>query len=132
MNKQLDEAIIDRGIRNTHYFNGRLLTAEDLRADQSANRQQHWQLGQAIGEGVISGLEVNLVESGSVTADPVVEVSHGLALNRLGQMLSLPNSEQLTLTPTRREQRAQAGVFDNCDKSSSFSPSLADGFYLLV
>ena len=27
------------GIRNTHFFNGRLLTADDLRVEQQANRQ---------------------------------------------------------------------------------------------
>lgn len=131
MNRQLDETIIDHGIRNTHYFNGRLLTADDLRADQAANRQQHWQLGQAIGEGVINGLEVKLIEPGAIGKLPVVEVSQGLALNRLGQMLALPNNEQLTLTP-KSETVTSASVFSDCDKETDFSPSLADGFYLLV
>lgn len=129
--RQLDETIIDGGIRNTHYFNGRLLAADDLRADQIANRQQHWQLGQAIGEGVVCGLEITLIEPGAIGKFPVVEVSQGLALNRLGQMLALPNNEQLTLTP-KSETITSASVFSDCDKGTDFSPSLADGFYLLV
>jgi len=61
--KQLAETITDGGIHLTNFFNGRLLTAEDLRAEQSANRQQHQQLGRAIGEGIITGLQVQQAAS---------------------------------------------------------------------
>jgi hypothetical protein len=55
--RYLLESILDQGIRNTNFFNGRILTADDLRTEQDANRQQHEQLGQAIGAGIVNGLD---------------------------------------------------------------------------
>ena len=36
MSLELLEPMLRGGIRNTHFFNGRLLTADDLRAEQAA------------------------------------------------------------------------------------------------
>ena len=60
--------ILNTDIRNTHFFNGRVLTAEDLSQEQEANRRQHWLLGQALGEGVVHGLEVRRAEAGEGVA----------------------------------------------------------------
>lgn len=103
MTLELLEPMLRGGIRNTHFFNGRLLTAEDLRAEQQANRQQHRQLGLAIGAGVVEGFDVGLAPSGNA-AKPVLHISSGLALTRKGAALALAR----TLTwawcarPTRR------------------------------
>ena len=97
---ELLEPFLEQGIRNTNFFNGRLLSAEDLRAEQEANRQQHQQLGQAIGEGIAYGLEVRQAidtSPPSGTAAPLVKVSAGLALNRRGQALFLPSEIELAL-----------------------------------
>jgi len=132
MSKHLDEPILDRGILNTNFFNGRLLTAEDLKVDQKANRQQHQQLGQAIGEGVITGLEVRLLSPGSVSSLPLVMVSKGMALNRSGNVLSLPDDEQVTLTRKLELPPPEAGLFTDCAAATSTVTSLADGIYMLV
>ena len=86
MSLELLEPMLRGGIRNTHFFNGRLLTAEDLRAEQQANRQQHRQLGLAIGAGVVEGFDVGLVSNGP---KPVLHISRGLALTRKGAALAL-------------------------------------------
>ena len=49
------------GLRAPFYANGRLLTAEDLRADQEATHGRLGLLGQAVGAGVARGLEVTQV-----------------------------------------------------------------------
>jgi len=49
------EPVLDGGIENTNFFNGRLLTAEDLKAEQKAGRLHRRKLGCALGEGVAWG-----------------------------------------------------------------------------
>src|ERR1044072_1835840 len=58
------EPLLEGGIANTNFFNGRLLSAEDLRAEQKASRQQRSQLGLAIGAGVVDGLWVERAAAG--------------------------------------------------------------------
>lgn len=66
----LESITLEGSVRNVNYFNGRLLTAEDLTAGQAANNTHHWQLGQAIGAGVVRGLEVSA--GTTTTANPTV------------------------------------------------------------
>ena len=80
MATQLLEPILTNGIRQTNFFNGRLLTATDLRDQQAANRRQHEQLGRALGAGIVSGLDV-VADNGLPNA-PTVRVGKGLAVNR--------------------------------------------------
>lgn len=113
----LDSPILANGIKNTHYFNGRLLTAQDLQNDQSAQRQQRQQLGRAIGHGIVQGLEVTLGSSGST---PVVRVTPGLAFNRLGQALEIKKVPEtlayveVALLPETEESARDTGLFATC------------------
>ena len=131
MSKQLNEPITENGIRNTNFFNGRLLTARDLQTDQQAERSQRWQLGRAVGEGVIEGFEVSLVSPGDRLTRPLIGITRGLAVNRKGQLLSLPNDDQVSLTRTRELAPPEAGLFGECETSLTFT-NLDKGFYLLV
>jgi hypothetical protein len=132
MSKQLYEPILDNGIRNVHFFNGRLLTADDLKDEQVAARRQHTQLGRAAGEGVVEGLEVLLMSEGSATASPVVLVTKGLALNRSGYALSLPGNEEVALVRRLEAAPPEAGLFSNCDAPRHSFGSLENGFYVLA
>src|SRR5438477_12711869 len=96
-NRSLGQAILDQGVRNENFFNGRLLTAGDLTAEQAANAQHQRQLGLAAGEGIVRGLEVSLISDGTGTGVPVVAVSNGLAINRSGGPVALPVDVQLQL-----------------------------------
>jgi hypothetical protein len=107
------EPVLSGGIRNTNFFNGRLLTAEDLTDFQSANAQQHQQLAHALGEGVVYGLEVNLAPS-STPAQAVLRISQGLAFNRKGQAVALPSDTDLALVPPPDPLAADAGLFQVC------------------
>ena len=93
--RQLTEAIFDGGIRSNNFFNGRLLFGEDLTREQQANRAGQQTLGEAIGTGVVYGLQVSRAEQPG--AGPTVTVQPGLAVNRLGQTLRLQNPVNVAL-----------------------------------
>ncbi|HVG34271.1 MAG TPA: hypothetical protein VM911_14470 [Pyrinomonadaceae bacterium] len=114
MSRQLHEPITDSGIRNPNFFNGRLLTADDLNVVLTTNRQQHRQLGQGIGEGIIYGLEVETA-TGSTGLRPVLRVSEGLALNRQGDAVALAlKSVDVALVRDAATFPPEAGLFAAC------------------
>ncbi len=132
MSLELLEPMLRGGIRNTHFFNGRLLTAEDLRAEQEANRQQRRQLGLAIGAGVVEGFDVALVSNGP---KPVLRISRGLALTRKGAALALAEDVEVGLvrTPNAPALNGSAGLFAVCGpEATTPSAAIAEGVYLLV
>ncbi len=126
---ELLQPLLDQGIRNTNFFNGRLLSAEDLRAEQNANRQHDEQLGRAIGDGIVYGLEVTLPRSGEAT----IKVASGLAINRRGQTLALPVEVEVGLVRGPQMLGDGAGLFAVCPGASgSAIPSSGTGVYVLV
>jgi|GEM_PF-913680 len=132
MNNVLDTPIFNEAsVRSVNFFNGRLLSAEDLNKEKLANLEGRKQVGQAMGDGVAYGLEVSLPESAmsaSVTVQP------GLAINRRGRTLSLYDSVTLALQPpvaTGTPPRA-AGSFDDCLPPQSGVYIVNEGIYLLT
>ncbi|MBN1611438.1 MAG: hypothetical protein JW940_32695 [Polyangiaceae bacterium] len=103
------------GIKNAHYFNGRLLTADALQDEQAASRAQHRQLAAALGHGVVHGLEVSVADA-STTLEPVLRVSEGLAFNRNGEAVALRVSGgvQVALTREASGSSVGTGVFSEC------------------
>lgn len=130
--RQLSEAILDSGIQNTNYFNGRILNAGDLQTDQEANRQQHEQFGTAIGAGIAQGLWVELISNGNDGSPPVVAVSKGLALNGNGEAVSLPLNVQVALARQTTPAAVSAGLFADCTPPSTASLPAQAGIYILT
>jgi len=91
--KDLDKdklADIDPRLTRTHYFDGRLLTAEDLTRDQIYLDQRLRELGRILGSGIISGLRLDFDRfKGELTLEP------GLAMTPAGRVLEL--SRMLTV-----------------------------------
>lgn len=125
--------LLDLGIENPNFFEGRLLTAAALRADQEANRARQRQLGRAIGAGVVEGLWVTLESNGVDGSDPVVSVSRGLAFNRKGQALEIAKEKQeiVLATAPEADRPTDAGLFHTCSPSRKNAPTGA-GVYVLV
>src|SRR5829696_2812598 len=94
---QLLEPVLTGGIRDTHFFNGRMLTADDLRTMQTASRQHDAQLGRAVGAGVLEGFDVTLLSTDPATGRVVLHVSAGLAFDQLGNGISLAAAVDLAL-----------------------------------
>lgn len=131
--KQLGTGILDDGIRTINFFNGRLLSGEDLSQEQIANRISRRHLGQAIGEGIAYGLEVAETMGSSTPALPVVTVQGGLAINRNGQTLALSNAIDLSLVHgVSNGNGTNPAKFGDCDPAVPGVYIAGAGVYLLT
>jgi len=130
---ELLESILTNGIRNTHYFNGRALSAEDLKNDQDAIRRREEHYGMALGDGVVHGLLVS-ESPDSTAANPMLQITAGLAINRKGQALHLDLPEPLTLRliAQQAQEETEAGLFAPCRKLKTKTFLTNPGFYLLT
>jgi len=118
------------GLREPHYFNGRLLAAEDLQLDQATGQKRLALLGQAAGYGVVDGLIV----SGAANTS-TLKVTRGLGLNRAGQLVRLAGDVSLALTlASGAGSTPDAGSFLACNlpPSAGGGGSLDSGVYLLT
>lgn len=124
----LDTVVLD-GIDNVNFFNGRVLTAEDLRDQQTAEAEHHRRLGRAIGPGIVSGLDVGV---GSDRRS--VEVAPGLAIDVLGDVLEVtePGVEVGLAVTVAGSGDAGGGTFAPCTTVTSTPVTSGDGIYLLV
>jgi hypothetical protein len=129
--RTLDDLITDGGIRSAYFFNGRLLSGEDLRQEQDANRQARRALGQSIGHGVAYGLDVTQ-RTANLTS-PTLTIAPGLAINRLGQTLRLSTAVDLSLV---RPPTATTGTdildFRDCVQPLNGVYIVDSGVYLLA
>ncbi|HEY3493715.1 MAG TPA: hypothetical protein VGK73_03470 [Polyangiaceae bacterium] len=126
-------------IRAPHFFNGRLLSAEDMTAERTALLRKLAQVGRATGDGIAYGLEVSGVIGGSSDTDPVVTVEPGLAINREGFAIELNQSVDVSLlepassAPAALAQRPSDGGFGVCGESlGGTAYASGRGVYLLT
>ena len=134
MNIALDLPIFsETSTRAANFFNGRLLTAEDLSREQQANTDGHKQLGRALGDGIVRGLDVREATSSTPT-QPVLSISAGLALNRRGRAIELMNDVQLPLRkPSTTPTTSSETGFDECTPTHEGVYILeSEGVYLLT
>lgn len=127
MDQQPGTAIVEGGIRAVNFFNGRLLSGEDMSREQEANRAARQRLGRAIGPGVAYGLDV------ARAGDLAVTVEAGLAVTRSGQPLVLGGRLTLALgeQPGATETTTAPG-FRNCDPFAGGVYIARQGLYLLT
>jgi hypothetical protein len=135
----IQEPVLDGGIRSVNYFTGRLLTANDLSREKLAHREVDWRLGRALGEGIAYGLEVSIVERGARPTNPaeaqktpVLRIEPGLAVNRSGQTLALRDPIDLQLVKPTTPVFAGAGIFEECKPVQSGTYIAGKGVYLLT
>jgi len=130
--KSLERPILNPAFPSIKFFNGRLLTGEDLSAEQAANREGRRRLGEAMGEGIAYGLEVSLLEPKS--PNPTVTVSAGVAVNRVGQTVVLANDEDLLLVaPVEGDSTDSTPVgFARCVPPEAGVYVAGEGIYLLT
>jgi len=131
--RNLAEAILDGGIRSVNFFNGRLLSGEDLSQEQEANSDERKRLGQSIGDGIVTGLEVATSTAAGSSGTPVVTVQSGLAMNRLGQTLILTTSVDVSLvTSNTGATPPTQTLFVTCTPPQSGPYVAGAGVYLLT
>jgi hypothetical protein len=106
--------ILNGGIQNVNFVNGRVLTASDMTAERTANLQRQRLLGTSLGDGVGAGFEVTLSASSVAGGQQVVHVTAGVAVNRNGDVLQLVSDTDVTLTAALQSASAGPGLFAPC------------------
>jgi hypothetical protein len=132
--RSLLDAVIDPGIRNPNYFEGRLLTADALRDDQRVQRERQRLLGRAIGAGVVEGLTVEALPAAPGAARRTVKVSKGYAINTEGDTLWLQEDLVADVVPPIAVPEAPATLFARCKDAATPTPGVpvGVGLYVLV
>ncbi len=131
----LQTPILGDGIGSINFFNGRLLSAEDLSKEQEANRQARRRLGLAIGDGVAYGLEVRKTPGAGGTAPSLVTVAPGLAVDRRGNTLRVMQRVDISLVRTNTATTATPvsfSAFGDCVPPQSGAYVAGEGVYLLT
>ncbi len=124
--------IVNNRTRSVNFFNGRLLTGEDLTAEQKANKVAHSLLGQAVGSGVAYGLEVSESATLSQVSAPVLSIKQGLAINPNGGTLLLDNDTDISLVRPASATTGGSSVFSECLPMQSGVYIAGAGVYLLT
>lgn len=127
---KLQQPIINGSLRATNFFNGRLVTGADLTREQNARREAVRRVGQAAGEGIVNGLEVQ--KDSAAGSDPIVNVSRGLAVNRCGQALYLSQDTNINLLQRFGAFEQPSKIFGDCQPIQPGTYTAGYGLYLLV
>jgi hypothetical protein len=128
----LKQAIDAPDLHWPKFFNGRLLTGADLDDEQHANRAARRLLGRAIGTGVACGLDVTLATASASATNPVLSVTCGLAVNRLGDALELANDATIALSADPAADTTADTGFTVCQPDAPGSYSTATGLFILT
>ena len=123
----------DDSVRSVNFFNGRLLSGEDMTAQRKADREERRRLAHAVGDGVVEGLSVS--EAGSSTGSaPAVTVTAGTALDRKGDSVSLPNDALVSLLALKPAEVTTETIepFKHCTPPQSGTYITGAGVYLLT
>lgn len=118
-------------VPSIEFFNGRLLSGEDMTTEQAWNAARRKLLGQALGSGVALGLEVRISEKSEHAGKPIVSVDPGLALNAGGEVLSLAEPTDVSLAKVD-ESEAVPAEFSSCLPTQYSAYVKSDGVYLLT
>ncbi|MCX8477487.1 MAG: hypothetical protein MT490_16985 [Sphingomonas sp.] len=120
----LQEPFGEDAIRTVNFFNGRLLTGNDMSREQAARREADARIGLALGDGIARGLEVSFKGNIAPGGRPAASVRPGVAVNRRGVTLCLKHPVTLAL------DRASAPGEDNVACLFGDCAPLADGDYV--
>jgi hypothetical protein len=121
---RLNQPAEGNGAPRTYFFNGRLLSAEDLKREQLLRENGQRQLAQLIGCGIAAGLEV----SGS-PASGLLSITGGLGVTPSGEVIDIGNTD-LDLASVAEASRP--GGFSTCAAAMANLESPSAGVYMLV
>lgn len=127
---KLQEPITNGSLRATNFFNGRLVTGNDLSREQDSRREAVRRIGKAAGTGIVYGLEVE--KDYLAGNDPVVNVSAGLAINGCGQALFVSQDTNVNLLERFGSAIQSSSIFGDCQPLQVGTYTAGYGLYLLV
>jgi hypothetical protein len=131
--RSLFDPVIDLGIFDANFFEGRLLTAEALRDAQQAQTARQKLLATAFGAGVVRGLRVTLQRDANAPVQQTIKIENGLAIDGEGNLLWLKQDLVCDVVPPTQAPEAQPTLFARCAKATP-QPSvpLGVGLWILV
>ncbi|HYA08764.1 MAG TPA: hypothetical protein VEG24_04190, partial [Gaiellaceae bacterium] len=134
--QSLDQLFVpSTALRSVNFFNGRLLTGDDLSREQATQLARLARLGRAVGDGIAWGFEVVEQPALSTKTHPVVTVLAGLAVSRAGTALELPADLDVALyrDATTAPAGAEPGnLFADCQLEAPGTYTAGAGVYLLT
>jgi hypothetical protein len=130
MSVKIQQPIVSGSLRTTNFFNGRLVTGADMSREQTARREAVSRIGQAAGEGIVYGLEVE--KDPTAGTQPIVSIKAGLAVNRCGQSLYLAQDTSVNLLERAAAAEQSSNIFGDCGALTVGNYTAGYGFYLLV
>jgi len=119
------------GLGSPNFFNGRLLTGEDLAAEQAVGRAADEALARLHGPGVGHGLDVTLEDPGAGGV-PAVRVAAGAAVTAAGAMLLLETSARLELRATPPPKGTATSAFAQCTPAAPVAAGQAQLHLLTI
>ncbi len=119
----LNQPVDALGEPRSYFFNGRLLSAEDLRREQDQRAGGQRRLARLMGCGVASGLRVSRLGTASK-----LRIAPGLGVTPSGELIEI---DQLDLDLSAATRSGRLGGFGNCAAGLADGQPLA-GLYLLV
>lgn len=128
----LGQAVDTPELRWTQFFNGRLLTGEDLAAEQSSNHSARALLAQALGSGVAGGLDVTLAPGAGSAAQPVLKVTAGAAVNQTGDVLELECDTTVALSADPVSDAGSDAGFSVCLPASTDTYAPTTGVFVFT
>lgn len=105
-------ADVDPRLTRSYYFDSRLLTAEDLNRDQIYLDGRLREVGQALGYGILRGLEASLD-----TGDGTITVNPGIGITRAGRVLELTRQLSIDLGDRAALSELNNGRFRRIDRA---------------
>jgi hypothetical protein len=130
MSVKIQQPVVNGSLRTTNFFNGRLVTGADMTREQTARREAVSRIGQAAGEGIVYGLEVEKDQAAGT--QPIVSIKAGLAVNRCGQALYLAQDTGVNLLERAAAAEQSSNIFGECGAITVGNYTAGYGFYLLV
>jgi len=129
----LQQPVAEGALESVNFFNGRLLTAADMRREQKGRRLADARLGEALGHGVAFGLDVTLHPPDDDDKAVSLDISPGLAISPLGACLRLAFPERVHLTRQDSTTFVAGGcAFDDCAPLLGGTYVAGEGLYLLT
>jgi hypothetical protein len=134
--EELKRLVASGSVRAPAYFNGRLLSAGDLRSERDAGRELLARVARGVGAGVAFGFEVSVAPVGAGTTRRNVRVRAGLALGPYGDLLQLDTDIELNVmtvpAPVPVGTTGTAG-FRRCQPPPTGTTTVTNpGFHLLA
>lgn len=121
---QLDTSYLDGGITTVNFFNGRVLTAEDLRSQQTGLTDRDRRIARSLGDGVATGFRVTRRAAETLAVEP------GLAINPMGDVLELAGEGvDVPLVVVDEEETSVDAGFSPCTPGSA-SGLTGEGVYV--